>query len=512
MEQNKDKTLQQIAKKALSDSVVRFELWIPASYHDYVTSFDVDNPTQYHNIESVDQPSNKTHSITKQRLSFASGFFVDKHMIVTNCHVAQGTNSIIAEFVDKQEKFEIESVEAYDIENDLILLKVNGEGVPLKIGDSAEIMSEDVICAVGYPNGNAEITHGAIDGISSSNQRIRMRIGTTDGSSGCPILNSHGETIGIDASGDEVYSYAIPSNILIELINNVGESLPLKEWQKLPQIRAFTEKKEGDKLQKEGEYKKAIAHYDTAIQINPDMVKAYDKRSDAKMELGALGGAIEDLLTIAHLQPVQFRFSNLKSFFSWKFGWIKCVGIHIFIKLLGFILGNSGWSRFKAHVKSGRANAAMKQENRTKAKLLYQEALYDFTVAIRLKPKDAVNYNSRGWTKYLIGQLETEGDNEEKAQKFFQEAITDADEALQLYSKNSKYKAACYHTRGAAKAGICDHDGAITDFTECIRLRPKKALFYHDRGLSQKAIGQNEEAEVDFTKAKEIDPDIETKS
>lgn len=508
MEQKTNKTLQHIAENALENSVVRLELWSPASYHDYVISFDVDNPTQFHDMESVDQTSNKTHRITKQLMKHASGFFIDNNIIVTNCHVAQGTSSIIAELVDKQEKFDIESVEVYDLENDLLLLKVNGEGVPLTIGDSTEIMNEDIICAAGYPNGNAEITHGAIDGLSSNNQRIRMRIGTTDGSSGCPIFNSNGETIGIDASGDETYSYSIPSNILTELTNNVGTSFSLKEWQKLPQIRAFTEKKEGDKLQKEGEYKKAIAHYDTAIQLKSDMVKAYDKRSDAKMELNALGGAIEDLLTISRLQPVQFRFSNLKSYFSWKFGWIKCVGIHIFFKLLRIILGDSGWSRFKAHVKAGRANAEMKRENKSKAKLLYQEALYDFTEAIRLKPKIAGHFNGRGWTKYLLGQLESEEENEDKAQQLYQEAISDADESLQLHTKDSKYKAAYYHTRGTAKAGIGDHDGAIEDFTECIHLRPKKALYYHDRGLSKQTIGQHEAAEVDFSKAKELDPNF----
>lgn len=455
MEQNKDKTLQQIAENALTDSVVRLERWFPASYHDYVISFDIDNPTQYHDIELADQTSNKTHCIIKQLMSHASGFFVDKNMIVTNCHVVQMTDSIIAELVDKQVKFDIESVEAYDVENDLILLKVNGVGAPLNIGDSTEIMSEDGICAAGYPNGNADITHGAIDGFTSSNQRIRMRIDTKGGSSGCPIFNSKGEIIGVDASGDETYSFAIPSNTLKELINKDCESLSLKEWQKLPQIRAFTEKKEGDKLQEEGDYKKAIAHYDTAIQLKPDMVKAYEKRSDAKMELNALGEAIQDLLTIMRLQPpVQFRFSNLTKYVSWKVDWVKIIGILLFIRLLRIILGNSRWSRFKANVKAGRANAEMKRENKSKAKLLYQEAINDFTAAIHLKSKIAGYYNGRGWTKYLLGQLEVEEDNEEKAQEIYQEAISDADTALELQTENSKNTAAYYHTRGAAKAAL----------------------------------------------------------
>ncbi len=506
MEQVKDTTLQHIAEKALSESVVRLEFWSPATYHGYVLSFDVDDPTQYLDIELVDQPSNKTRCIFEEIMSHASGFFVDKNMIVTNFHVAQGRSSIVAEFVDKQQKFQIESIEAYDIENDLILLKVNGEGVPLTVGDSTEIKSEDVICAAGYPNGNAEIAHGSIDGMSLSNRRIRMRISTTGGSSGCPIFNSNGDVIGVDASGDEVYSYAIPANTLKALINKDRESLPLKEWQKLPYIRAFAEKKEGDKLQKEGEYKKAIAHYDTTVELNPEMIKAYESRAEARIEIGAFNRADEDLIAVRRLAPVSFSFSNLRRYVSWKRRGVWIWGSYLFIMFMRTIFGRYGWYRFKGHAKMGIAKSGAKKGNKNRAKLIYQEALYDFTDAIRLKPKVAGIYNSRGWTKYLLGQLETEEENEAKAQKLFHEAISDADTALQLHTKDSKYRAAYYHTRGAVKAALNDHHAAIEDFHECIRLRPKKAVYYHDRGLSKQALEQHEAAEVDFAKAQELDP------
>ena len=312
------------------------------------------------------------------------------------------------------------------MENDLILLKVNGEGVPLRIGDSTEIKPEDKICAVGYPNGNAEITHGIVDGFRTSNDRIRMKIETTKGSSGCPILNAQGDTIGVDASGDEVYSYAIPSITLTGLMNKVRESISLKEWQKLPYIRAFTETKEGDILQNKGEYRKAIAHYDTAIKLQPDMVKAYKRRADTKIELGAFGTAIEDLLTIERLQPVPFRVDNITEYISWKMGWCRTIGKHLCIKLLRFMFGNCEWFRFKAHVKAGFASAEVKRENSSKAKMLYQEAIFDFTVALNLKKKVAGNYNSRGWTKYLLGELETKENNKPEAQKLYKEAIVDA--------------------------------------------------------------------------------------
>ncbi len=509
MEQDKYLTLQQIAEYALVNSVVRLELWKPTSYNDYVISFEVENPTKYQQ-EVTDEVSSA--QIIEERISYASGFFVDKHLIVTNFHVVQGRSSIIAKLGGKQEGFQIESVDAYDIENDLILLTVTGEGVPLTLGDSAEIKDENSICAVGYPNGNAEIIHGAVDGTRKRDQRIRMKIGTTGGSSGSPIFNHHGETIGVDASGDEVYSYSIPSNTLKELIKNTGESIPLKEWQKLPHIRTFTETQEGDKLQKQGEFRKAIAHYDSAIELNPEMIKAYVGRADARMELWAFGRGLVDLITLRRLDPVSFSLSNFRKYVSWKRRGVWIRGGYLLILFLRTIFGKYGWYRSKGHAKIGIANSEAKKGDKTKVKMIYQESISDFTEGITLKPKVAGTYNSRGWAKYLLGKFETEHGNQVEAQELYQETISDAESALELATKDSKSKAAYYHTRGAAKAGLGDHDGAIADFSQCIQLRPKKALYYHDRGLSKQALGQQKAAEVDFDKAKELDPKFQNKS
>ena len=115
---------------------------------------------------------------------------------------------------------------------------------------------------------------------------------------------------------------------------------------------------------------------------------------------------------------------------------------------------------------------------------------------------------SRGWNKYLLGKLETDENNKSEAQKLYKEATIDADTALQLQTKISKKMSRYFHTRGAARAGIGDHQEAIEDFNESICLKPKKALFYHDRGVSNEALGQHEAAEADFAKAKELEPNI----
>ena len=109
-----------------------------------------------------------------------------------------------------------------------------------------------------------------------------------------------------------------------------------------------------------------------------------------------------------------------------------------------------------------------------------------------------------------MGKLEIEQGNTGAAQTLYQESVSECDKALQSNPKGTKLRrAATYHTRGVAKVGLGDHNGAIEDFNESIRLNPRKALLYYDRGLTKEVLGQHEEAKVDFAKATELDPDFE---
>ena len=496
MEQEKDTTLQQIAQKALTHSVVRLE---------------VERETP---LLALRPQLNFTQISTNN----GSGFFVEKHLIVTNFHVIIGATAVSIGFLDSEDTFAIESVEASDVENDLILLKVAYEGTPLKLGDSDTIINEDAVCAVGYPDGVAEIAHGTIDGVLERQGAdwIRMKIETAGGNSGSPIINSKGEVIGIDAlkgvdaSGDNAWGAAIPSNTLKLLIEETGgETLPFESWQKLPHIRALAETRTADEMRKDGEYKEAIAHYDIAIELKPDMTQAYKGRADAKMEIGLLEEGIADQITAYRFKSVPFRFSNFRKYFSWKWGEVLIVGLRLFAKLSKTFLGQRGLFAGQGNSKAREAKSEANQGNNAKARKLYQEAINLFTEAINLDPKVTTTYNGRGWTRYLMGQFETEQGNATEAEGLYQEAVDDVDSALQLKPKSAGIRAACYHTRGAAIAALNDHNAAIEDFNKSIQLRPKRARYYKDRGLSKEALGQHEAAEADFQIAKQIDPDFE---
>lgn len=494
MEQNKNATLQQIAEEALTNSVVRL---------------DVERETP---LLALRPQLNFIQIATNN----GSGFFVEKHLIVTNFHVIIGATAVSIGFLDSEDTFAIESVEASDVENDLILLKVAYEGAPLKLGDSDTVVDEDAVCAVGYPGGVAKILHGTIDGILKKHggDWIQMKIEATGGTSGSPIINDKGEVIGIhavgvtDASGNNFWGSAIPSNTLKLLMKETDETVSFESWQKLPHIRALAEMRAADEMLKEGEYKEAIAHYDIAIELEPDMTQAYKARADAKMEIGLLEEGIADQLTAYRFKSVPFQFSNFRKYFFWKRGEVLILALSLFAKLSKILLGQRRLFAGQGDSKARDAESEADQGSNAKARILYQEAINLFTEAINSDPKVTITYNKRGWVKYLMGQFETEQGNAAEAERLYQEAVDDINSALLLKPKSARIRAACYHTRGAAKAGLGDYNGAIEDFSECIRCNPKKALYYHDRGKAKEALNQHEEAIVDFQKAKELDTNM----
>ena len=491
MEQNRDETLQQIAEKALTNSVVRLDVERETSLVELRPQFN----------------------ISEIKMSIGSGFFVGQQLIVTNFHVIAGAASVTAKLSGTGATFQIEGVTAFDVENDLALLKVAYEGHPLTFADSDSVRKRDLVCAIGYPKGVGKIVNGTIHRIKRSDNRIQMEIGISTGSSGCPILNKRGQVIGIHTSSDNFHGYAIPVNTLKDLIKETGEPETFEALQERPFVCAYVHVKTGDEKRKQGEYKAAIAYYDAALKLDPDMADVYAHRAKARMELGSdLRNCMEvfdDFRIAFRRQPFKLSISNLRTFFSRLSVFFSIFLFVALVQSLKTVFGRRGWLVLQGFGNARAAKSAIDNGDKVQGKELYQEAINNYTDAINLKPQKANTYNTRGWTKYLFGQFETEQGNTTEAEKLYQETISDANEALQLKPKGKRYRSAFYHTRGAAKAALGDYNGAIEDFSECIQLNPKKALYYHDRGLAKAALGQHEAAKADFAKVKEVDPAFE---
>ena len=157
--------------------------------------------------------------------SLGSGVIVSNEgHIITNNHVVEQVDEIEVQLSDGQTK-KARLVGA-DAQVDLAVLKIDAPNVkPLKFGDSDSVQAGDFVLAIGNPFGFEETV---TDGIISSKGRpnrvdgfgdyLQTNAAINPGNSGGPLINLHGEIIGINTAiisrsgGSQGLGFAIPSN------------------------------------------------------------------------------------------------------------------------------------------------------------------------------------------------------------------------------------------------------------------------------------------------------------
>jgi S1-C subfamily serine protease len=141
-----------------------------------------------------------------------SGFVIDsKGYILTNFHVVQGAQSIEVVLGD-QSRYAAKFIGA-DQRNDVALLKVEPKGKPLlalPLGDSAALQVGQKVLAIGNPFGfQSTLTTGVVSALGRTvqtsqttfiDQAIQTDAAINRGNSGGPLINSHGEVIGINSA------------------------------------------------------------------------------------------------------------------------------------------------------------------------------------------------------------------------------------------------------------------------------------------------------------------------
>jgi len=178
--------------------------------------------------------------------AYGSGFIVSRTGIaVTNHHVMEGAISATAVFNDGRE-YDISGYYTYDIDNDLAIIQVDGEGDsfrPAAIGNSDEVVVGDPVYAAGGPDGDPlTFTNGMVSRIA--HEPIQFDIYTIEGmiqstaaiyggNSGGPLLNSYGQVIGINSAGHTArpsVQWAVPVNrVVLPSVGDITNPLPIGE-------------------------------------------------------------------------------------------------------------------------------------------------------------------------------------------------------------------------------------------------------------------------------------------
>ena len=414
-------------------------------------------------------------------LSRGSGFFVRSNLIATNYHVIEGAARGTAKLVDGYRTYTIEGITATDKTNDLALLKVTVYGVnPLPLGNSNAVRIGETIYVAGNPIGlEGTVSDGIISGHRDryTKERLQMTAPISPGSSGGPVLNRKGQVIGVSVSGYhglgvQNLNFAIPSNYLKALINRSGTVKPFSQASQ--SISADTYFIRGYEKAELGDYRGAIADFDTAIRLKPDYANPYYNRGNAKRELGQHFAAIADYDTAIRLKP-----DDALAYLNRGVAKVQ-LGQH-FAAIADFDTA----IRLKpdyANPYHGRgvAKAQLGQHFATIA---------DYDTAIRLKPDYANAYYNRGNAKRELGQHFA--------------AIADYDTTIRLKPDYAN----AYLNRGVAKVQLGQHFAAIADYDTAIRLKPDYANAYNNRGLAKSKLGQYFAAIADYDTAIRLKPD-----
>ena len=156
----------------------------------------------------------------------------------------------------------------------------------------------------------------------------------------------------------------------------------------------------------------------------------------------------------------------------------------------------------------------------------YQEAVADFSIAIKLNPKNAAAYNNRGSAWHKLGELDRALDDFSKAIELAEKttmywvnrsaawaakgetnkALLDAQQAVQIDSKS----ATALNSRGVCWFDLGELKKALADYERAIKLAPHFATAYSNRAAVFKRQNQFEEARKDYAMALRINPQIAT--
>ena len=168
-----------------------------------------------------------------------SGFVIDpKGYILTNYHVVAGAQTIEVILGDKT-RFPAKFVGA-DQRNDVALIKIDPKGKPLTaltLGDSSKLQVGQKVLAIGDPFGfQSTLTTGVVSALGRTVQTsettfidaaIQTDASINRGNSGGPLIDTHGEVIGINSaiytpSGTAAgIGFAIPINTAKLIANDL---------------------------------------------------------------------------------------------------------------------------------------------------------------------------------------------------------------------------------------------------------------------------------------------------
>ena len=392
-----------------------------------------------------------TYNEKGEPIAQGSGFIVRADgAVVTNYHVISNAKDIKIKSGDKT--LDVEGLIYTDKENDLVILKVKGENLPVvKLGDIEKTNVGEKVYVISSPKGlENTISDGILGGIreiTPERKILHITAPISPGSSGGPVFNKNGEVIGIatfSVEGAQNLNFAMPVNLIKDRIN-IEKVTALKDAE----IEDYKETAEywfglGYYLLEAGLNKESIEAFKQAIRIKPDYANAH-------YNLGVVYG-----------KSVMYKES-----------------IEAFKQAIRIKPDDA-----EAHLGLGVAYGELG---------MYKEAVEAFKQAIMIKPDYADAH-------YNLGTIYGKSGMYTKAIEAFKQAIMIKPDLAEAHM-----------SLGLAYASLGMYKEAIEALKQTIRIKPDDADAHYLLGLAYFYIGNKGMALEEYKILKDLDPELAEK-
>ncbi|MGX5214713.1 tetratricopeptide repeat protein [Streptomyces violaceus] len=268
----------------------------------------------------------------------------------------------------------------------------------------------------------------------------------------------------------------------------------------------------GDELRGEGAYAEALAEYDRAVALDPELAVAYRYRAGVRGDLGDHDAAIADLDRAVTLEPDNAWYVALRGEHH-RLARHGTEAIRDLSEAIRLDPANEfAWaSRGATHERAGHLDAALADLGRS----LDLKPDYAWALARRARVWRALGDSDRQladldraltltpdwpWARCERGDaLRVAGRDEE--------AVADLDRALAL---DPAY-ASAYASRGASLAKLGRDAEALADLNRAVELRPGYVWALCRRAVLHASTGRVEEARLDLERVRALDSDALTR-
>lgn len=488
-----------------------------------------------------------------------SGFFIEPDKIVTNIHVLSEGTIVNVKCKKTGATYTVEGIIAYDDINDLAILKTSETAKPFPLGNSRKVRKGHTVSLVSFREDDGNQVEGTVYIIRNSGKHHWIEFNVPDGQgySGSPVLNAKGEVVSVlqasEGQSDEdkpTNFRAKSSNLLIPLLENSKGVEPYHIWQKQDRIRSYEKSYQGFLSSQHDDVKEAIAFYNDAIKLNPDLADTYYRRALAMKDLAIADEMVSNNLIAKKLEREQFSISRFGVFLSWKWSVSKLVLRNLFIRSVKKRLGKEGWTDLQVKAKFYSANAWVskgytpkalqlyqftvadlteilshrpsksKQEILNSVRSLYQKGMQNLTKIINSDQNDAESYYYRGLAGNIFGELEDQQRSPDRAQKLYQEAIKDYTEAINLKLGGLRV----HNLRGKTKTLLAKletkqdntetahklYQEIVSDSDNALGLKEKcevcRSAIHFTRGDAEATLENHDAAIEDYNNAIDLNP------